>query len=155
MNNYTLRKPLKQTKGMPHPIITKYALILLWAYQNAGGQGFSKKYAVAQALGHLDYRYKVWDWSDAGFSNLFAMFNHNRLFVFNHQHKLWFIGPNLKEYLDSHFGAMSSVPLSGWMPFTEAMEHNERATRLNDNARTLYRTAKQIRAIGQEFFFQD
>ena len=154
MNNYTLRKPLKQTKGMRHPIISNYALILLWAYQKSKAQGFSKKYAIAQALGHLDYRYKVWVWSDSEFSNLFTVLNHNRLLTFNAQHKLWFVGINLQEYLDRHFGPMSTVPLSGWNPYDEALEHNARMTALNNNARHLYRTAKQLKAIGEEFFFQ-
>jgi hypothetical protein len=154
-NSYTLRKPLKQTKGLRMPIITKYALILLWAYQHSKGQGFSKKYAVAQALGHLDYRYKVWDWSDAEFSKLFSTLNYNRLLDYNHQHRLWFVGVNLKEYLDAHFGQNSTVQLCGWNPYDEAIAYNQVAEKTNTEARTLYRQAKQLREIGKEFFFQD
>ena len=144
--------PLKQSEHQPVPIIANYALILLWAYQNGNGQGFSKKQLVGEALGYLDYRFKVWDMSSAGFCSEFAAFNHNRVLTYDKHKRLWFVGSNLREYLDYHFGPSSRVPLCGWKPYDEAVAYNKGAMVHCTAAKQLYQMQKQI---GRDYFFQE
>lgn len=151
--NINLTCPLKQSEHQPVPIIANYALILMWAYENgSSGQGFSKKRLVGEALGYLDYRFKVWDMSSAGFCAEFAAFNHNRVLTYNKQQRLWFVGDNLRAYLDYHFGKDSAVPLCGWKPYEQAVIYNQTAKAQCSAAKQLYMMKKQI---GRDYFFQE
>lgn len=153
ISNINLTCPLKQSEHQPVPIIASYALILLWAYQNGNScQGFSKKQLVGEALGYLDYRFKAWDMSPAGFCSEFAAFNHNRVLTYNKHKRLWFVGNNLREYLVYHFGPNSRVPLCGWKPYDEAVAYNNGAVNQCTTVKQLYQMQKQI---GRHYFFQE
>jgi hypothetical protein len=148
-----LRRPTTQTRNMPVPIITNYALILLYVYQDAAPQGYKKRELVGRSLGHIDEKYVLWDWSPAAFSEEFAVFNHNHLLRYDRKMWRWLMGPNLKTYLTYHFGGTGRITLDlNDAPYAQAVEYNAQAVMVCDRSHELYRLTKQI---GQEYFFQD
>ena len=151
ISNIDLSKPITQTKHMVSPTVSNQALILLYTYQNGAGKAYSKKELVGAALGHIDYKYIAWPWSDAAFCNEFAAFNYNGVLQYDKVRKKWAAGPKLKEYIEFHFGPASKLPLNGWTPYDAAKAHNALAATENADAREKY---KLIKAIGEEFFFQ-
>lgn len=153
-SNYNLTTPLKQTKHMPMPVFTNYALILTWALQQKHTQhkekGFTKKEIIGKALGYINYKFIGWPWTNGAFSSVFAAFNYNGLLTFDEKTKRWYCGPNLNRYVEHHFINNFTFPnmsKSVAYIYDLAVEYNKIAINEWEQKKLKYK-------IGKEYFFQ-
>lgn len=140
-------KPLKHTKDMLYPIISNEALILLWIYQYANGNSFTKYQAVSSSLGINAYQYKIFDIIEAEFTDMFEVCHRAELLRFDNTCNLWFVGPALEKFLMTNFGVMALVHLSGWTPFDAALAYNSSTNTLNVKAQEQYIAGENINPI--------
>jgi|688.fasta_scaffold135636_5 hypothetical protein len=153
-NYYNLRNPTKQTKSSPVPIISNFALILLYVYQDMKKNKsceYIKKELVGDALGHIDQKYVLWNWSSSAFGREFDAFSFNNLIKYDKIKKRWYPTNQLVEYIDYHFGPYTKIPLtSALYPFKEAITYNENANIQKQKNIVLYRKKKEVM---NKFFF--
>lgn len=148
---HSLKHPIQQPKHTGQcSVISDYALVLLWA--SCAKHGFTKRYAIATALGTYKQKPAGWPWTNTH-TSVFNLFSKQGLLKWDKKTKLWHCGKNLPQYIETHFSDMLSMTNSN-NQYNEAIQHNTTAKKTNQNIRINYKKQKQFDKIGKEFFFQ-